>query len=94
MKSNILSNDVFLLSSGMCSDYSVDGQFRALQDFEVSEAWGVWTNEMRAAGEDTTRYARSNREFVEWLLSSGRIERIPIREIYTGDYGELNLEER
>ena len=83
------------ISTGEYSDYSVDGLFNILEDFDAQEqmnSWALETNRKVVNGR-VERDRSKEIDYVSWLSKKGFIEEIEYREMHTNEYAATVLDE-
>lgn len=84
---HVKQGELLALSRGEYSDYSVDGFFLALQDFDIAAIGKAFT----AANGDEYGYCESSSSFPSYLVSQGLVLPITHREIHCGSYGHVEF---
>ena len=78
---NIKKDDIFLITAGVYSDYTVYGLYRALADFETRVMVGRWLDTLDEPARNFQFLA-----FVHWLVDQGMLENVEMGEWHLGDY--------
>ena len=76
---SVRAGDLVLVTSGEYSDFGVIALCRAVIDFDAKALVPVFRE-----GREDDSY--DNSEFGDWLIKSGRLEKVSFRELYVGAY--------
>jgi len=79
----IPKGSLLTITSGVYSDYSVRGVFRALKDIDGDALRGVW---LRNHPEQAEEYRFKEDDFLAWLAREGYIEDVPSWEFHLSSY--------
>ena len=83
------------ISTGEYSDYSVDGLFNILEDFDAQQQMSAWAKEThrKLINDRVERDHSKEIDYVSWLSKKGFIEEIEYREMHTDEYAATVLDE-
>jgi hypothetical protein len=79
---------IVVFETGEYSDFSTDGPFKVLRDFDTREAADEGIAQHKHEG-DWDRFGPY--ELVPYLVSAGYVEEIPHVNEHIGNYGELEI---
>jgi hypothetical protein len=81
------------LSGGEYSDYSFNGLYRALADFDLGDAARRYYDQCPVCEWDTDRNEASESGFGAWMIVNGMVEEIDYDEVHCGSYSMFEVDE-
>jgi hypothetical protein len=87
MNGDVKAGELFLLSTGEYSDYTVNALVKVLIDFDAAKA--IKNYQIESPIDEDRSYSDGLDKFIAYLLSHGYVEQIEYREFYLGAYDEF-----